>query len=189
MISDIGNIPACSNFYRPLASVRCTQPLSISSRFWEAPLIRTSRWLMLALLATVPGRGLAQTDRPASFLYVWAGDADTLDSDFLAVIDVRPGSQTYARILSTVPVGARATTPHHTEHQLERDGVLFANGFGAGRTFRFDLARPNRPRLLGSRAVAARSQRRSRTARLRLLSAVRGKGPRRAAVARSEQEW
>ncbi len=105
---------------------------------------------MLALLATVPGRILAQTDRPASFLYVWTGDADTLDSDFLAVIDVRPGSKTYARILSTVLVGARATTPHHTEHQLERDGVLFANGFAAGRTFRFDLARPNRPRLLGS---------------------------------------
>lgn len=124
--------------------------MSNSSRSWEAPLIRTSRWLMLALLATVPGRSLAQTDRPAPFLYVWAGDADTLDSDFLAVIDVRRGSRTYARILSTVPVGARATKPHHTEHQLERDRVLFANGFGAGRTFRFDLARPNRPRLLGS---------------------------------------
>lgn len=113
-------------------------------------MIRTSRWLVLALLATVAGRSLAQADRPASFLYVWGGDADTLDSDFLAVIDVRPGSRTYARVLSTVPVGARATRPHHTEHQLERDRVLFANGFGAGRTFRFDLARPDRPRLLGS---------------------------------------
>ena len=111
---------------------------------------RISRWLMLALLATVPGRSLAQADRPAPFLYVWAGDADTLDSDFLAVIDVRPGSRTYARIMSTVPVGARATGPHHTEHQLEHDHVLFANGFGAGRTFRFDLARPNQPKLLGS---------------------------------------
>jgi len=105
---------------------------------------------MLALLAIIPERSLAQADRPASFLYVWAGDADTLDSDFLAVIDVRRGSRTYARILSTAPVGARATGPHHTEHQLESDRVLFANGFGAGRTFRFDLARPDRPRLLGS---------------------------------------
>lgn len=112
--------------------------------------MRPIRLLTFALLATVPVRSLAQTDRPADFLYVWAGDADTLDSDFLAVIDVRRGSPTYARVLSTVPVGARATRPHHTEHQLERDRVLFANGFRAGRTFRFDLARPNRPRLLGS---------------------------------------
>ena len=115
----------------------------------EAALIRTVRWLVLALLASAPVRGLAQAS-PAPFLYVWAGDADTLDSDFLAVIDVRPGSRTYARVVSTVPVSARATRPHHTEHQLERDRVLFANGFGAGRTFRFDLTRPDTPRLSGS---------------------------------------
>jgi len=81
---------------------------------------------------------------------VWAGDADSVDSDFLAVVDVRPGSPTYALVVSTLPVGARATRPHHTEHQLESDRLLFANGFGAGRTFRFDLTRPDRPRLLGS---------------------------------------
>ena len=107
-------------------------------------------WLTVALFAAVPGLGRAQAQRPAPYLYVWAGDADTLHSDFLAVIDVRPGSSTYARVLSTAPVGARATGPHHTEHQLERDRILFANGFGAGRTFRFDLTRPDRPRLLGS---------------------------------------
>ncbi len=112
-----------------------------------------ARWLavaLLALLALRPGYGLAQSPRPAPYLYVWAGDADSLESDFLAAIDVRPGSPTYARVVSTVPAGARATTPHHTEHQLESDRLLFANGFAAGRTFRFDLARPDRPRLLGS---------------------------------------
>ena len=102
-----------------------------------------------ALLATVPAVGRAQT-HPAPYLYVWAGDADTTDSDFLAVMDVRPGSPSYGRVLSTLPVGARATGPHHTEHQLESDRLLFANGFGAGRTFRFDLTRPAKPRLLGS---------------------------------------
>ena len=81
---------------------------------------------------------------------MWAGDADSVESDFLAVIDVRPGSATYARVVSTLPVGAGGTRPHHTEHQLESDRLLFANGFRAGRTFRFDLTRPDRPRLLGS---------------------------------------
>ncbi len=111
---------------------------------------RTTRWLTAALLAACPTVSSAQSSLPAPYLYVWTGDADTLDSDFLAVIDVRPGSPTYAQVLSTLPVGARSTRPHHTEHQLERDRLLFANGFAAGRTFRFDLSRPDRPRLLGS---------------------------------------
>jgi hypothetical protein len=107
------------------------------------------RWLAVALLAS-PTIGVAQSRGAAPYLYVWAGDADTTQSDFLAVIDARRGSPTYARVLSTLPVGVRGTTPHHTEHQLESDRVLFANGFGAGRTFRFDLSRPAEPRLLGS---------------------------------------
>jgi hypothetical protein len=112
--------------------------------------IRSALWLILAVLEVWPTFSIAQAQRPAPYLYVWAGDADSVDSDFLAVIDVRPGSPTYARVVSTLPVGARATVPHHTEHQLENDRLLFANGFGAGRTFRFDLTRPDRPRLLGS---------------------------------------
>lgn len=113
------------------------------------------RWLGLLAVAIAaagcsPERPDASAAPPASYLYVWAGDDDTLQSDFLAVIDVRPGSATYARVLSTLPVDARATMPHHTEHQLEADHQLFANGFGAGRTFRFDLTQPDQPRLLGS---------------------------------------
>ena len=109
-----------------------------------------ARRLAAALLTAWPGVGVAQSSHPAPYVYVWAGDADSLESDFLAVIDTRPGSPSYARVLSTVPVGARATRPHHTEHQLEADRLLFANGFAAGRTFRFDLGRPAAPRLLGS---------------------------------------
>ncbi|HQR17822.1 MAG TPA: selenium-binding protein SBP56-related protein [Gemmatimonadales bacterium] len=104
--------------------------------------------LVMAALATVPAVHAQQVSAP--YLYVWAGDGDKQESDFLAVLDVRPGSPTYARVLSTLPVGATGTTPHHTEHQLEIDRVLFANGFGAGRTFRFDLGAPAEPRLLGS---------------------------------------
>jgi hypothetical protein len=105
----------------------------------------------LAALLVVPGTGArAQTAAPAPYLYVWTGDADRKESDFLAVMDVRPGSPTYAQVLSTHPVGAVGTRPHHTEHQLEADRLLFANGFAAGRTFRFDLRDPATPRLLGS---------------------------------------
>ncbi|HEX5631695.1 MAG TPA: hypothetical protein VFX50_00635, partial [Gemmatimonadales bacterium] len=115
------------------------------------PRFRIPLACIAVLVGTPPALTSQQaTPRPAPFLYVWAGDADTLDSDFLAVIDARPDSPTYAKVLSTLPVGARRTGPHHTEHQLEADGILFANGFAAGRTFRFDLTRASEPRLAGS---------------------------------------
>jgi len=116
----------------------------------EIALTRTVQWLTAIVLACPPSVTMAQSARPAPYLYVWAGDADTLHNDFLAVLDVRAGSPTFGRVVSTLPVGARATVPHHTEHQLESDRILFANGFGAGRTFRINLTRPEQPRLLGS---------------------------------------
>ncbi len=46
------------------------------------------------------------------YLYVWAGDSDGADSDFLAVIDVQPSSATYARVVATLPVDvANPETP------------------------------------------------------------------------------
>lgn len=107
-----------------------------------------------ALLATLVLPAVVRAQSPAAraaeFLYVWAGDADKKESDFLAVLDVRTGSPTYAQVLSTLPVSAVGTGPHHTEHQLEPARLLLANGFDAGRTFRFDLTDPPHPRLLGS---------------------------------------
>ena len=110
----------------------------------------------MSLRVLLPALGLAALlagplrAQGASYLYAWSGDADTLESDFLAVIDVRPASPTYGEVVHTVPVAARATMPHHTEHQLEPDGVLFANGYAAGRTFRFDMRNAAAPVLAGS---------------------------------------
>ena len=84
------------------------------------------------------------------YLFVWAGDADKRDSDFLAVVDVDRHSPTYAEVITTLPVGAVGTLPHHTEYEMPPGGVLWANGFAAGRTFRLELRDPTRPRLAGS---------------------------------------
>lgn len=94
--------------------------------------------------------GQKGTARPSPYLFVWTGDADKKQSDFLAVIDVNPRSKTYAEIVKTLAVGVNGTIPHHTEHEMPKGGVLFANGFGAGKTFRLDLSRPLAPKLLGS---------------------------------------
>ena len=113
----------------------------------------------LALLASVllaschPARAPAGQDMKVGdsrYLYLWAGDADKKDTDFLAIVDVDPGSPTYATIVATVPAGAIATQPHHTEHEMPASGILWANGFNASRTFRFDLRDPARPLLAGS---------------------------------------
>lgn len=85
---------------------------------------------------------------PPSYLFVWAGDAEGKASDFLGVIDADPASAGYGRIVASIPVGAAGTHPHHTELEMPAHGHLLANGFGAGRTWLFDLTRPREPRIL-----------------------------------------
>ena len=93
-------------------------------------------------------------DAPTRHLYVWAGDADRADSDFLAVLDANASSPDYGRVITTLPVGRSGTMPHHTEHRMPNSRHLFANGFLAGETFRFDLEEPEAPRILGSFGAA-----------------------------------
>lgn len=84
---------------------------------------------------------------PSPYLYVWAGDADAAegDSDFLAVVDADPESPTYGSVLGTAPVGSAGNNPHHSELIAPSDGLLFANGFDANRTFLFDLSSTGEP--------------------------------------------
>ena len=84
------------------------------------------------------------------YLFVWAGDSDKQQSDFLAVVDVDRHSRTYAQVVATLPVGDAGTVPHHTEYEMPAGGELWANGFAAGRTYRLDLRDPTRPRLAGA---------------------------------------
>lgn len=83
----------------------------------------------------------------SDYLYVWAGDADAADPDFLAVIDARRGSPQYGQVLRTVTVEGRANWPHHTEYELSPTGTLFANGWNSGRTFVFDVRDADTPRV------------------------------------------
>ena len=117
--------------------------------------MRTSVLLIAVILI---GTSLVGGSQPAPqsaaamsrFLFVWAGDADKKESDFLAVIDVDPRSANYAGVVTTLPVGATGTRPHHTDYEMPSGGALWANGFDSGQTFRFDLRDPARPRLVGS---------------------------------------
>lgn len=107
-------------------------------------------WTRAIFLVGVVASALgAQAKRSSDFLYVWTASADTTQPDFLAVFDVRPTSDSYGRLMTTVPVPGRINEPHHTEHEMPADARLFANGFRSGQTFIFDMSEPAHPRLDG----------------------------------------
>ena len=114
---------------------------------------RTKRICALVAAGVIVGwfavTSTAQQASASRYLATWVGDADTADSDFLAILDVDPRSKTYTRVLASAPANARGTIPHHTEHEFVPGHPLFANGFAGNRTFRFDLSDPLHPRLLG----------------------------------------
>jgi hypothetical protein len=89
--------------------------------------------------------------KPAgSYLFVWAGDKERKASDFLGVIDADPASPKYGAIIASIPVGESGTFPHHTEQVMPPNDHLLANGFGAGRSWLFDLREPMAPKILTS---------------------------------------
>ncbi len=100
--------------------------------------------ILLMLCAACSGKA------SSSYLFLWAGDSAHKASDFLAVIDASPSSKSYGAVVASIPTGVAGAHPHHTEHEMPASGHLLANGFGAGRTWLFDLKQPLRPRILTS---------------------------------------
>ncbi|HEU0224271.1 MAG TPA: hypothetical protein VFR29_02450 [Steroidobacteraceae bacterium] len=87
-------------------------------------------------------------DEPArQYLYLWTAADGGEEPDFLAVLDVTEREGRYGRLVTTLPVPGRGNDNHHTEHEMPADGQLFANGFGTGQTFVFDLRDPEKPRI------------------------------------------
>lgn len=113
-------------------------------------LSRVTLWLSVALIGFGSSRPVWGQDGSGRHLFAWAADADGKDSDFLAVLDSDPRSETYGSVLATLPVGAVGTMPHHTEHSMPAGNVLFANGFSASKTFTIDLNDPLHPKLVAS---------------------------------------
>ena len=105
-------------------------------------------WLPLVLCATLGSCAPASPDA-RQYLHLWTASADPGQPDFLAVLDVTErGDDPYGRLVTTLPVPGRRNVPHHTEHEMPADGQLFANGFGSGQTWVFDLRAPAQPRIV-----------------------------------------
>jgi len=113
--------------------------------------------LLAALLAaflmfqlTPPVSATAGAQRPSSeYLYLWTSAADSSAPDFLAVYDVRDrGAAAYGTLVTTLAVPGAGRRTHHTEHEMPADAQLFANDFGSGESYIFDLTQPAAPRLM-----------------------------------------
>jgi hypothetical protein len=113
------------------------------------------RSMLLLLLAAAVGGcaasprvGAAQPPAGSPYLLVFACDKDEKDEDFFAVIDVRPGSRTIGRTVATLPIGLKASMPHHIEYGMPaRGNLLFANAHHHEATLLLDVADPIRPRI------------------------------------------
>ena len=49
-------------------------------------------------------------------LFIFAGDQDGSDPDFLAMLDVDPNSETRGAPISSIPIGHKNSMPHHMEY-------------------------------------------------------------------------
>jgi len=105
--------------------------------------------------STRPGDTPTGRAAPGGYLFVWVTDADSVDLNYLAVIDARDGSNTYGEVLATVAVPTRGRTRgHHTEHAMPAGDRLFANDFATGKTYIVDLTNPLAPLVADSFTVA-----------------------------------
>ena len=117
-------------------------------QFSRAALVVTALLLPVVVHAQAPLATRTPTT-PSDYLYLWSSSADTSGPDFLAVYDIRDrkGADRYGSLVTTLAVPGRANRTHHTEHTMPADDQLFANAFGSGQSFIFDLSTPATPRL------------------------------------------
>lgn len=115
------------------------------------PLLGLAVWGACAPAASRPPADTVGSLAPPalpSYLHVWTASADSTRGAVLATFDIRPGISDEERLVAMLPAGAPSRGAHHTEHALGAEGLIFANAFGSGRTFLFDLRDPRTPRLL-----------------------------------------
>ena len=86
---------------------------------------------------------------PSRYIYVWAGTGTktATGTNSLVVIDANPASAKYGTVIDALTVDTAGSAPHHTEFELPKSGMFFANDYGADRTYLIDFSNPVKPRL------------------------------------------
>ena len=126
-------------------------------------IVRAIPWaaVLSSMVLALPGCARPRTQPPSGsaggspYLFVWTTDADSVDLNFLTVLDAREDAATYGAVVTTLAISTEGRTRgHHTEHRMPDGGRLFANDFGTGKTYVLDVRDPRRPALADSFTVA-----------------------------------
>lgn len=107
------------------------------------------RKILSALAAAVGVLG-AQSAAASPLLYAWATHEDAKQGGFMTVINSDPASAGYGNIVSVAPTGMEGDSAHHIEYEMPGGSTLFANDWGTGRTFIFDIKNRAAPRVSAS---------------------------------------
>lgn len=120
------------------------------------PLVLFPLAALVALVSTTPGpmvdespfvKGLKPGEHE-KILYVWTRDADHQESDFLAVVDVDPESETFGEIIATAPTGSAANEVHHFGYNVDADRI-FGGAIASNTVYIYDVGtEPRSPRLI-----------------------------------------
>jgi hypothetical protein len=90
-----------------------------------------------------------QSGPESPYLFLFAGDQDEAESDFLAVIDLRPGSPEFGKAIATTPIGMKASMPHHMEYATPPQGeLLFMNAHHHEMSMLVDVSNVRAPRVV-----------------------------------------
>lgn len=83
------------------------------------------------------------------YLYIWMGDKDGKEDDFIAVVDVQEGSPTFGRFLASQQVGLKGSMPHHLEYEIPSPGqLLYGNAHHHELLILVDFSKPLHPRIV-----------------------------------------
>jgi methanethiol oxidase len=98
-----------------------------------------------------PGPHIPPTSAGAereSLLYIWSRDASGNGTDFIAVVDADPDSDTYGEIVATASAGSSGNEAHHFGYTSDASRI-FAGGMFTNRLFLYDVGDdPSAPRLV-----------------------------------------
>ena len=105
--------------------------------------------MVLVACAAQSQKAESDTGTESPYLFLFAGDKDEADSDFLAVIDLRRDSASLGKVVATTPIGMNASMPHHMEYTLPPHGELvFMNAHHHEKTLLVDVSDPRAPRVV-----------------------------------------
>ena len=90
-----------------------------------------------------------RTGVASPYLLIAAGDQDQSETDFLAVVDLRPGSRDLGKVIATTPLGMKSSQPHHMEYVMPPSGeFLFLNAHHHETSLLVDVTDARAPRVV-----------------------------------------